>query len=249
MFSHFFIDRPIFATVLSIVIVIVGVVSLIGLPVGLYPEVVPPVVQVSTTYPGANASVVADTVAASIEQEINGVEDMLYMYSKSTNDGQLYIDVTFKVGTAAAQDACVATSDSSGVHVETLFAGQTIDAGTVSFEVTGSDLVVTYSTTGGWELQEVHLWVGDDLSNMPQTRKGNPKIGNFPYASGDISGDTQYQISVPLAVRPARAPAAKRLVRVRRSNWTSIATRAPSSRSTTGRCAATRRWKASWFCA
>ena len=99
MFSHFFIERPIFATVLSIVVVIIGSVALIGLPVDQYPNITPPTVQVKTTYPGASAKVVAETVAAPIEQEVNGVEDMLYMVSKSTNDGQLYLDVTFKVGT------------------------------------------------------------------------------------------------------------------------------------------------------
>src|SRR6266566_3152703 len=99
MISHFFIDHPIFATVLSIVIVIVGGVAVIGLPVAQYPEVAPPVVQVSATYPGANAKTVADIVAIPIEQEVNGVEQMLYMSSRSTNDGQMLLDVTFKVGT------------------------------------------------------------------------------------------------------------------------------------------------------
>src|SRR5947209_18041552 len=99
MFSHFFIDRPIFATVLSIVFVIVGGVALLGLPIAQYPEVAPPTIQVSAIYPGASAKVTADTVATVIEQEINGVEEMLYMSSKSTNDGQVYIDVTFKLGT------------------------------------------------------------------------------------------------------------------------------------------------------
>jgi multidrug efflux pump len=99
MISHFFIDRPIFATVLSIVIVIIGVVALVGLPIAQYPEVAPPVVQVSATYPGANAKTVADIVAIPIEQEVNGVERMLYMSSRSTNDGQFLLDVTFEVGT------------------------------------------------------------------------------------------------------------------------------------------------------
>ena len=78
---------------------IVGAVAVQTLPIAQYPAVAPPVVQVSALYPGASAKVVADTVSAPIEQEINGVENMLYMLSKSTNDGQVYIDVTFKLGT------------------------------------------------------------------------------------------------------------------------------------------------------
>jgi multidrug efflux pump len=99
MISHFFIDRPIFASVLSIVIVIVGVVAYFLLPVAQYPEVSPPTVQVTATYPGANAKTVADTVATPIEQEVNGVERMLYMSSRCTNDGQMLLDVTFELGT------------------------------------------------------------------------------------------------------------------------------------------------------
>src|SRR5499433_1354898 len=97
--AHFFIDRPIFAGVLSILIVLVGSLAYTQLPVALFPEVVPPTVVVRATYPGATAQVVADTVATPIEQEINGVEDMLYMSSISTNDGQARITVTFKLGT------------------------------------------------------------------------------------------------------------------------------------------------------
>ena len=99
MISHFFIDRPIFATVLSIVFVIVGGVALTQLPIAQYPDVAPPTVQVTATYPGANAKTVADTVATPIEQEVNGVERMLYMSSKCTNDGQMNLDVTFELGT------------------------------------------------------------------------------------------------------------------------------------------------------
>jgi multidrug efflux pump len=97
--SRFFIDRPIFASVLSIVIVLAGGVTITSLPIAQYPDITPPTVQVSCSYPGANAQVVADTVAAPIEQQVNGVEGMLYMSSQSTNDGAYLLTVTFKLGT------------------------------------------------------------------------------------------------------------------------------------------------------
>ncbi len=99
MFSRFFIDRPIFATVLSIVVVLAGWIAVWALPVTQYPEITPPTVEVSTVYPGANAQVVADTVASPIEQQVNGVEGMLYMSSQSTNDGVYSLVVTFRHGT------------------------------------------------------------------------------------------------------------------------------------------------------
>ncbi len=99
MVSQFFIDRPIFATVLSVVILLVGGVALVGMPVGQYPDVTPPTIAVTAFYPGAGAEVVAETVTTPIEQEINGVEGMLYLSSKSTGDGQASIDVTFALGT------------------------------------------------------------------------------------------------------------------------------------------------------
>src|SRR5881394_1588637 len=98
-FSRFFIDRPIFAAVLSIVIFAAGLIAIPLLPVGEYPEVVPPSVVVRAAYPGANPKVISETVAAPLEQEIVGVENMLYMSSQAQMDGTLALTVTFKIGT------------------------------------------------------------------------------------------------------------------------------------------------------
>src|SRR5919204_364444 len=97
--SHFFIDRPIFASVVSIVFVILGAVAFVRLPIAQYPEIAPPIINVSGQYPGASADVVAATVVTPIEQQINGVENMLYISSNSTGDGRFSISVTFDLGT------------------------------------------------------------------------------------------------------------------------------------------------------
>lgn len=98
-FAHFFIDRPRFSTVVSILIVIIGAIAYFNLPVSQYPEIAPPTVQVRAVYPGATAEVIADTVATPLEQEINGVEGMLYMTSQSTSDGSMALTITFELGT------------------------------------------------------------------------------------------------------------------------------------------------------
>src|SRR5215467_8095672 len=96
---HTFIDRPILATVLSVFVTLLGLGALVILPVAQYPEIVPPTVQITTSYPGASADTVARTVATPLDQKINGVENMIYMSSQSTGDGNLTITVTFRIGT------------------------------------------------------------------------------------------------------------------------------------------------------
>ncbi len=97
--SHFFIDRPIFAGAVSVIITLVGLVAYFTLPVDQYPNIAPPTVSVNASYPGATAEEIADTVAAPLEQQINGIPDMLYMSSSSTGEGRMAITVTFKSGT------------------------------------------------------------------------------------------------------------------------------------------------------
>src|SRR5262249_25255810 len=97
--AKFFIDRPVFAMVIAIVTVILGAVAIPNLPIATYPEVVPPVVQISATYRGGNAQDLERTVAETIEQQLVGLDGMLYFFSRSSNDGVLTIDVTFDLGT------------------------------------------------------------------------------------------------------------------------------------------------------
>ncbi|MBU3972363.1 MAG: efflux RND transporter permease subunit, partial [Alphaproteobacteria bacterium] len=97
-FPRFFIDRPIFAVVLSVLMLIAGGLALLRLPLSEYPSVTPPTVQVTAAYPGASPDVIAETVAAPLEQAINGVENMLYMSSQASSDGRMSITISFKQG-------------------------------------------------------------------------------------------------------------------------------------------------------
>src|SRR3569833_71493 len=99
MISKFFIERPVLANVIAILLVVIGAVAVFGLPVAQYPDVVPPTVQVTTRYPGASARTIIDTVALPIEQQVNGVEGMIYMQSYAASEGSYSLTVTFKIGT------------------------------------------------------------------------------------------------------------------------------------------------------
>lgn len=98
MISKFFIDRPVFAAVISIVIILAGLAAMKSLPIAQYPQILPPQVSVSASYPGASAQVIAETVAAPLEQQINGVEGMIYQLSNSASSGSMSLSVYFEVG-------------------------------------------------------------------------------------------------------------------------------------------------------
>lgn len=113
--------------------------------------------------------------------------------------GVAVLAVAAALSAPRADAQCVKTLDGSGVGCHTLYAGQHINAGDVCVEVQGDQLAVTFTTTGGWEIVETHVWAGTVLANMPVTRKGSPVPGQFPQKSGDVTGATRHTAAIPLA--------------------------------------------------
>ncbi|MFI4973330.1 MAG: efflux RND transporter permease subunit [Caulobacterales bacterium] len=159
-FSHFFIDRPVFAAVIAIMITLVGAVAFPTLAVSQYPDITPPTVNISASYPGASAEVLADAVAAPIEEQINGVENMIYMSSQSTGDGRVNITVTFALGT---------DPNAAQVLVENRVAAATsrlppdVVAAGVNVRKSSSDILLavhTYSPDGSLDQQYIANYVG-----------------------------------------------------------------------------------------
>src|ERR1700682_5352982 len=173
MFSRFFIDRPIFAAVLSIFIAIAGIVALRSLPIAQYPEIAPPVVTVTAIYPGASPSVLESTVAAPIENAINGVENMLYMSSTSSANGTVQIQVTFNIGADVDKAALNVNNRVKQVEPrlpqEVRRLGVTVEKGSSAF----LQVLAFYSPDGRYDdlftSNYVTLNVLDEIKRLPGT--------------------------------------------------------------------------------
>ncbi|WP_122863354.1 efflux RND transporter permease subunit [Campylobacter showae] len=163
MFSKFFIDRPIFATVVSIIIVIAGAMAIKGLPIEEYPKLTPPQISVSATYTGADAQTISDSVASAIEDQINGVENMLYMQSTSSSSGSLNINVYFKIGTSSKQ----ATIDvNNRVQAALSRLPQEVqNMGVTVRERSGSILEVVGFTSSNMDLVELYNYVNLNIAD------------------------------------------------------------------------------------
>jgi HAE1 family hydrophobic/amphiphilic exporter-1 len=169
--SHFFIERPVFAAVVAILITLVGAIAFPNLPIAQYPEIAPPTVTVSATYPGASAETLADTVATPIEQQINGVENMLYLSSQSTGDGHLTITVTFKLGTDPNQAQVLVENR---VAAATPLLPPEVNAAGVVVRKSTTDFLLSvhvYSPDGSLDQQYIANYVGlhvrDSLLRLP----------------------------------------------------------------------------------
>src|SRR5262245_18023278 len=173
MFSRFFIDRPIFAAVLSIFIVIAGLAAMRVLPIGQYPEIAPPVVTVQAVYPDASAEVLEQTVAAPLENAINGVEKMLYMSSNSASNGVVQIQVTFEIGANVDQAAQVVNNRVKQAEAklpqEVRRQGVTVEKGSSAF----LQVLAFYSPDGRFDdlytSNYTTLNVLDELKRIPGT--------------------------------------------------------------------------------
>ncbi len=171
MLSKFFIDRPIFAGVLSIVIIVAGLLTLRGLPVAQYPEIAPPTINVLATYPGASASVLSNTVAQLIEEQINGIEDMLYMSSTCSDNGQYSLTITFDVGTDI-DTALVKVQNRVG-QAEALLPEEVQRQGLVTKEQSTNILLFTALTSDKVEYDALYLGnyallrIRDELMRIP----------------------------------------------------------------------------------
>jgi len=185
MFSLFFIRRPVFAAVISIVIVLVGLVAMVALPVARYPDVAPPTVKISAVYPGADARTIAETVAAPIEQEVNGVESMIYMSSVSANDGSMNLTVTFEPGTDL-DTANVLTQNRVAVAEARLPEEVKRQGVTVKKQSTDVVMYLGFSSPGG-------TWDDNFLSNFVNQRIKDeiarvPGVGNAQvFGAGQFS--------------------------------------------------------------
>ncbi|HEY3888102.1 MAG TPA: multidrug efflux RND transporter permease subunit, partial [Caulobacteraceae bacterium] len=195
--SHFFIDRPVFAAVIAILITLAGAVAFPTLPVAQYPDISPPTVNISADYPGASAEVLADTVAAPIEEQINGVENMIYMSSQSTGDGHVAITVTFKLGT---------DPNAAQVLVENRVAAATshlppeVVAAGVNVRKSSSDILLavhTYSPDGSLDQQYIANYVGLHIRDA---------ILRIP-GVGDVGSRAARDYSMRIWIDPDRAAA------------------------------------------